>query len=297
MALAESRVNEASPGPPVPALPPQCQSIQDQLTALQVTLAATIAELKRNHDPDLRQMLHILGERQAVLQEKLSICIDNSLPHFPPLEGVFRGVATVKTTSPGAEGPFLVNVRLRVLLNATRTLITITDFPPLRTGAFDTPIGSDDVTVTQTSGGFGSYSSGAIWMPIGLHFEHEISIPGSELSVDFATTPPGSPLHPEPFGAVTLAASGTFVDGYLGGQQCTIVISGTIDPAIPLTVPDVGDETPSTAISDIEAVGLVVVLQGPNTDHSWVSKQSPPGGSVALRGDTVTLTLSTGPKP
>ena len=86
------------------------------------------------------------------------------------------------------------------------------------------------VTVTKTSGGSGSYANGHIALPLGLHFAGSGGI-SADLSLTLTTDPPGSPVNPDPLGAVTLAGSGTFQGGILGGQSCNVTIIGRIFPA------------------------------------------------------------------
>jgi hypothetical protein len=86
------------------------------------------------------------------------------------------------------------------------------------------------LTVTKTSGGSGSYANGHITLPLGLHFAVSSGI-GADLSLTLTTDPPGSPVNPEPLGAVTLAGSGTLQGGILNGQNCNLTITVRIFPA------------------------------------------------------------------
>jgi beta-lactam-binding protein with PASTA domain/tRNA A-37 threonylcarbamoyl transferase component Bud32 len=64
------------------------------------------------------------------------------------------------------------------------------------------------------------------------------------------------------------------------------------------TVPDVLDQTESSARSELQAAGFEVqTVQAPsdNTPEGFVSAQSPDPGTEAAKGSTVTITVSTGP--
>ncbi len=277
-------------------IPPQCQGIQDTIIALEAEIADVVADMKTDPDPALKNLLHRLSAREFDLRDELAGCIANSLPHFPPLEARFKGTATLSTDRSGVEGPFSFDLRLPVLLNETRTVITIIDFPAIRTQIFDTPVGEDQVTVTQTDGGSGGYQAGAIELAIGLHLEHSNDlVSGSDLHLTLTTNPPGAPVHPEPFGAVTLTGSGTFTGGYLGGANATLVVTGAIGPNLPVAVPDLLSETRKEATDDLAAVELVAAFLGSGSVHALVVRQSPFAGAVAQVGDAVTLTMSTGP--
>ena len=66
------------------------------------------------------------------------------------------------------------------------------------------------------------------------------------------------------------------------------------------TVPDVVDERPDVAESDVLAAGLTVRIVGDvvDCDHlGTVSTQTPSAGTVVPLGTRVDLTIGKGPKP
>ena len=209
----------------------------------------------------------------------------------------FVGVATMTTSDPTAPGPYSEPIELDVVLNGARTEIAITSFFAIKVG-FDTPLGFNVATLTRTSGGTGSYSAGAIVLPLGLHLDNSIDVPffeeDSDLSVELTTSPPGSPVTPEPFGHVRLVGSGTFQGGYLGGSTADLTVDGTLSPPPPpTTVPDVRELRKNLAIPQIVAAGLTVRTTGTDGVNAWVFSQSPTGGTVVHRGSVVTLLLHT----
>jgi hypothetical protein len=119
-----------------------------------------------------------------------------------------------------------------LVFDAARTLVGITSFPPIATQPFGTPFGDNVTTVTKTGGGFGSFANGNIVMPLTLHFDQSLDLPffdeDSDLTVGLSTNPPGSPVDGS--GGVTLAGSGVFQQGFLGGATGTLSITGTISP-------------------------------------------------------------------
>jgi hypothetical protein len=152
--------------------------------------------------------------RDFILQNSLADCIANSTGQ--PLEALFSGTATIDIPSRNEHSSD--DLQFRILLNGGRTVITLVSFPTI-TSIVHTPLGDDTVTVTRTSGGTGAYASGHIVLPLGLHFAHSnIFFSDSDLSITLTTDPPGSPVTPEPFGAVTVVGSGIFQGGVLGGS-------------------------------------------------------------------------------
>jgi hypothetical protein len=197
------------------SIPPECQGTQDQLTLVDREVKQALKELEAadpNESGNLLQQLKALTAKLHDLQNSLADCIVDS----HQLKTQFKGTATIKIAN---EQPGSSLISLLILLNGTRTVITLTSFPPII---------SNEVTVTKTSGGSGSYARGHIAMPLGLHFAVSKSILDSNLSVTLTTDPPGSPVTPEPFGAVTLVGSGILEGGLLGGRRCDLTISGTI---------------------------------------------------------------------
>jgi hypothetical protein len=175
---------------------PECQSIQDQIPPVSREIERVLQQIEAagpNERPQLVQQFRGLTERQRGLQNSLADCIANSIV------ARFNGTFTIKVAGQQASSP----IALRVLLNSAKTVIMLSSFPPM-----SSTIGSVTVTVTQKSGGSGSYSGGRIVLPLGLHFEASGSLGNSDLILALTTDQPGSPVTPEPFGAVTVVGNG-----------------------------------------------------------------------------------------
>lgn len=283
--------------------PTRCQSIQDEIDRLQRDrdlVQELIREAPPNQRPALMERLRALDAQIRAAQDRLADCLGASQPPQTPIEGQFAGTATLTTTFPQARGPFARPVQFRIMINAARTTITLTTFPPIQV-TFNTPLGRNTTTITRSSGGSGSYAAGRIRMPLGLRFDQShILARGSDLNVMLSTDPPGSPLSPQPFGNLTLVGSGTFQGGTLGGQTGTLNIRGTLSAVVPpptTTVPNVRELRRDLAVAQVVAARLVPRSTGVDQPDAWVFTQSPSPGTVVNEGSTVTLQLRTGPIP
>jgi hypothetical protein len=195
---------------------PECQSIQDQIPSVSREIEQALQRLEAadpGERPQLLQEFRALTGRHHALQNSLADCIVSSLV------ARFTGTTTIKIANQQGRS----DIAFRILLNSARTVIMLTSFPTIVS-----TIGSFTVTVTQTSGGTGSYASGRIVLPLGLHFAASGPFGNSDLSITLTTDPPGSPVTPEPFGAVTVAGNGILQGGPLGGQRCDLTVAGTI---------------------------------------------------------------------
>ena len=94
------------------------------------------------------------------LQDSLANCLADSYQ----LEASLRGTATVTVDRLRGSS----NISFPILLNKARTVITLASFPPMNFTS-RTPVGDVTVTLTQTSGGSGTYANGNIVLPLGLH--------------------------------------------------------------------------------------------------------------------------------
>ena len=169
--------------------------------------------------PTLFQQLKSLTASLHDLQDSLGSCIVNS----HQVQGILGGTGTIVIRNQQGSG----NVACSTLLDSARTTFTLRSFP---TNSYN--VAGMTLTVTKTSGGSGSYANGRIVLPLGLHFALSGGT-GADLSITLTTDPPGSPVDPEPLGAVTLVGSGAFHGGgaILDGQNCKVTITGRIFPA------------------------------------------------------------------
>jgi hypothetical protein len=220
------------------ALPDACQPIADEIAALEQErndLQADLQQAAPGQKAHLATQIKALNSRIATLSNQLADCLRDTPPPPPPpppLQATFAGTATITTTNASAPGPFTSPIVLGLIFDGARTFVAITSFPPIATAPFPTPVGTNVTTVSRTGGGQGSYAAGAIRMPLILHFDQSIDLPffeeDSDLSVLLTTDPPGSPV--DPAGSVSLAGSGPFSGGFLGGATGTLTIVGAISP-------------------------------------------------------------------
>jgi hypothetical protein len=221
------------------SVPPQCVELANAIESLvqeRRDLQEELQSAAPGQKPGLVAQIRALNRQIAAASDALADCIANSPPPPPPpppLAATFTGTATITTTNSSAPGPFTAAVQLGLLFDGNRTSVLITSFPPIATQPFSTPFGNNVTTVTKTGGGLGSYANGSIVMPLTLHFDQSLDLPffeeDSDLSLGVSTNPPGSPVAAN--GGVTLAGSGVFQRGFLGGATGTLSISGTISPA------------------------------------------------------------------
>jgi hypothetical protein len=203
-------------------IPPECQSIQDQIALAEGRVQQTLEQLEGTAPADratLFVQLKSLTANLHELQDSLGQCIVNS----HQVVGLFGGTATIVIRNQQGSG----NVACSTLLDGTGTKFTLTSFP-----ANSYNVAGMTVTVTKASGGSGSYASGRIVLPLGLHFATSSGI-AADLNLTLTTDSPGSPVTPGPLGAVTFVGSGTLRGGgpVLDGQNCNVTITGRIFPA------------------------------------------------------------------
>ncbi len=143
------------------------------------------------------------------------------------LTSVFNGSAVMTLTIPGQKPrTFTEPISLPVEFTDCRRSIRITNFPAITTVQYQTPLGPNTTTVTQSGGGTGSITqaNGDLRIPITLGFVHTYRALGnSTLTLNLTGT------ESENF---TLDGSGTFSGGYLGtvGSTATVRITGSFSP-------------------------------------------------------------------
>jgi hypothetical protein len=129
------------------------------------------------------------------------------------------------------------------MFNADRRDVRVTSFPRIRV-SYDTPLGEATTSVTMTGGGSGNLNldSGSVSMSVTLHFHHSSAFAGDS-DIEFRLTTgrsrlrggrmdvTGSPLTAD--GSITAVGVAKFRDGFLDGDECSVVITGTVSP-VPL---------------------------------------------------------------
>ena len=109
----------------------------------------------------------------------------------PPLTSVFTGTSVFRIDDTRFPGPFTTSISLSPTFDGSRRVVSIGPFTPIIIGPITTPIGSDMITITLVGGGLGSFNraSGAMLMPVTLHFDHGLpDFAVGDSDVDFNLT-------------------------------------------------------------------------------------------------------------
>ncbi len=223
----------------------------------------------------------------------------------------FTGTATFRIADPQFTGPFFEALTLSLVFSADRKSVDMGVFPTIRKGPIP-QAANDTITITKKAGGSGSFDmgSGAMQMPLTLHFDHSLpdiffgdsDLPlvlttGSTTSPTGAFTLAGTPLNPTT-GIVTLVGASRFERGGLAPRDCSISITGTIVPSPFVTSPfvpvyamgspgtgiggyDLGDPADRAFALDYNSNGKLdhLVLYRPGTGTMWIMRNS--GGVFA----------------
>jgi hypothetical protein len=217
-----------------------CQSITDQIASLRTELqnkkddfrdtdggrdsrkplASKINQLERDYEQRIRAK-----------QQEYDQC---RLAHGGKLDQVttFTGTATMTTTNHNAPGPFVQRVTIGMtFLKYDHTKVDLTSFPTITTAPFTTPVGSNTTTVTLLSVQSTSVNptTGKVSVTMTMHFRHSLAGAGdSDLPITISTENTGGSHINTGTRALTLAGTGTFLGGFLGGSNCTLTISGSL---------------------------------------------------------------------
>lgn len=235
------------PPPPPPKNP--CLSINHDLKQLQEQLEQVIqkalaplqAELQKTAGPAKTGILQQIKDERAHImatnplvkeiaakQKEYNDCL---LKHGGKLaiDADFKGKATMRTNNDNAKGPFTQNITIGLTFSAWNNAhISITDFPGVSV-TYDThsPAGTVTTTVSMTSGsGTFDEKTRFVTFQLELYFEHSTSLAGpSSLNI---TLTGSKPMTSD--GGIDLSGDSTFKGGYLGGNTCSIEVSGKISP-------------------------------------------------------------------
>jgi hypothetical protein len=224
-------------------LPQECQQIDDQIARLE-SEKERFSERLRGASPSQKSILLArIRNLNSRIDEKKSELADCRRRHglpVRPLTATFVGTATLRTTNSYAPGPYNQRVTIGLMFGMDRSIVWITRFPRIRV-SYDTPLGDATTTVTQSGGGRGSLNlaSGVISMAVTLHFHHSSAFAGDS-DIEFTLTTgrsrlrngkfdvTGSPLSTD--GSITVVGVAKFRDGFLDGNECSVVITGTVSP-------------------------------------------------------------------
>lgn len=205
-----------------------CQSIATQIKSLEAQKKNASKNLKETKSSYYTEEVKDTQNQINAKKQQLKACMVSKCSGKPDLTATFTGKATVTTSNSNASGPFKQNVSASVTFykwDHTHFSLTLS---PIKVGPFDTPAGSNTTTVTGWGTGVVNLGTGAMTVTLDLHFHHSSNVAGdSDMTITLSTSS-GSPLNDG--GKVTLKGTGKFKDGYLGGDSCTMTISGTIAP-------------------------------------------------------------------
>lgn len=145
------------------------------------------------------------------------------------------GTATLSIASSNSRlaGPFVSSVSVGLDFAAwSHTSMTVTSFPAIAAGPFDTGVGMNTTTVTIKSGttatGTFDPTTGAATLDLTLHFANSMSIAGDS-DATFHLSTAGTGGHPlDSSNTATLTGTSTFSGGFLGGLGCTLNVTGTL---------------------------------------------------------------------
>lgn len=217
-------------------VPGACQTIKHELDAL-VTERNDLQTQLKSAAPGEKGMLASqikkLLPQIAAKQKELSTC--NTAHGKPDLPATFIGTATLTTSNPKVAGPFVQPVSMGITYQEwVRDEFTVGNFQPIVVGPFDTPIGSNTTTVTLvnpgTCAGTDDPQTGKTTVSFKLHFHHSLALAkDSDLFITLSTEGPGG-SRLKPGGAITLVGDAAFQGGYLGGDNCHLVVKGTLLP-------------------------------------------------------------------
>jgi hypothetical protein len=241
-------------------IPPECQSIADELQALmeeRADLQAQLQSAATSQKPGLVAQIKKLNTQIAEKEAELDQCMGVEPPR-PPLTCTLPGTAVIRTGDSRAPGPFVVSVTLILTFSGPNREIVTLNFPGISLPlALSGPLGiscTDTITISLLGGqAVGTYSPSFpnnIDIPATFAVSHSLSggffcslIPAGPSTL--ALTPPGlttrtvfsslsatgtlfgSALN-KTTGSVTLVGAGVLTGGALGGAACDVTVSGTL---------------------------------------------------------------------
>ena len=195
----------------------ECQRILHQITTIEHEVKQALQKLEAANPGEtinLLQQYRAVTKKLHAHQDSLADCVADSYQ----LKVSLRGTITIR-----GEGQDSSDILYLFLLNKARTVITLASFPPI-----SLTISGLNYTITETSGGSGTYANGKIVLPLGLHLSSNFQLNDADLSLTLTTDPPGSPVNPTTFGPVTLVGSGIFHGGMLNGKTGVLTVAGTM---------------------------------------------------------------------
>lgn len=219
-------------------VPSKCQQIANELnalelekTSLQKDVAQAVGSQKQGGVGGLTGQITKLLPQIAAKQKQLNNC--TKAWGKQDLSATFSGTATMTTSNPDAPGPFVQKISIGMTYLAwLHDQFAINNFPAIKVGPFDTPIGSNTTTVTLVNSGCGAADpkTGKLSVTLNLHFHESLKLAAdSDLTITVSTeNAGGSRLNSA--GKITLVGDGTFNGGHLNADSCHLVVKGTLLP-------------------------------------------------------------------
>ena len=219
-------------------LPPQCESLQQEVWSTQSVIASLTNEL---NEADFSEKSVIAKEihQETILEDqeiaKLNACVAAN-PGLPPLNATLTGTFSVGTNFSGSNihQEHTVPISMGIVFSTFRDEVNVS-VPSENVPGFPIP-----VTESVNSVGTGTFNetTGAITVPTNLKFSAGV-FGSSSANFMFTTGNSGTPdevisvngtLLNLQTGKITLVATARFSSGPLGGSDGVIIISGTISP-------------------------------------------------------------------
>ena len=218
-----------------------CEQLSQQIESLEIEkrdLQALLHEVAPGGKAPIVAQINKINESLQQLKKQLEACLTKV--GLQNITVTLSGTVTLTTTDDKASGPFTEQVKIELFFFNAREKVQTSNFPPIVTKPFDTPLGKNVTTITKDLvSGFGTSNpkNGELSIFFTLKFDHKVDVPfyeeDSTLKILLTTgkvgSMQGSPIN-QANGAVKLVGSGTFNGGYLDGKVGHIVISGKINP-------------------------------------------------------------------
>jgi hypothetical protein len=205
-----------------------CQSLVGPIKSLEAQKNIASKNLKETKSSYWTGEVKDLLKQIAMATQQLDHCVISKCGGKSTLIATFSGKATMTTSNSDAKGPFKENVSASVTFFKYDRKSFHIYLSAIQVGPFDTPAGSNTITVTGEGSGGVNLKTGAMTVTLQLHFHQSNTFASdSDLTITLSTSS-GSPLSAT--GGVTLNGSGKFKDGNLGDDTCTLTIAGTISP-------------------------------------------------------------------
>lgn len=234
--------------PPAPPKPNPCLNLKKELDKLEAALRKEIQQAVAPLQADLHEAPP--GQKSAIVKQ-IKEAREEVQKNSPTakkiaaqkkayndcltanggkleLQATFKGQATLTTSNSDAPGPFKQGVNIGLRFSAwDHRQVSITSFPPITVGPYDTPVGDVKTTVSFIGGG-GTFSpeTNSITLTLSLFFHHSTDFAGdSRLDITLNTT---SAITAS--GKIKVQGASEFKDGFLDGDTCWLTVDGTVSP-------------------------------------------------------------------